>query len=192
MALILIVLFLVLSVFLRVGIQWYRTNDFGLRAARLDAPLIEILPGIAFVLSFCVAFVVCFLGTFNRLTPLIELPILIRVFLFLIGLIGIAITVVSQNQMGDSWRIGVNKKETTDLKIHGLYARSRNPIYFGILLLWVGLCGTFIQPILILSAITCWVSIELIVRTTEEPYLQKVHGELFIKYVSRTNRYIPI
>ena len=55
MTLLLISLFLVLAVFMRVGIQWVRTKDLGLRAASLDAPLMEILPGTIFILSFCIA-----------------------------------------------------------------------------------------------------------------------------------------
>lgn len=94
--------------------------------------------------------------------------------------------------MGDSWRISVDQQETTELQTDGLYARSRNPIYFGLLLFWVGICGTFVQPLLILAAIICWICIELIVRKIEEPYLHKTHGEISAEYVRRTNRYLPI
>lgn len=189
MALLLITLFLVLAVFMRVGIQWYRTNDLGLRAASLNAPLIEILPGTIFILSFCVALVICTLGYLEMISPIVVLPNLFRWLSFALGLIGIAITVISQNQMGDSWRIGVDQQETTDLKTNGLYRRSRNPIYFGILLFWIGLCGTFFQPILMVSAVICWSCIELIVRKIEEPYLMKIHGDAFTQYAKRTQRY---
>ena len=189
MALLLILLFLLFAVFLRIAVQWFRTNDLGLRTASLNSPLIEILPGTIFILSFCVALVISALGFFETLSPVMVLPNLIRWLFFALGLIGIAITVVSQNQMGDSWRIGVDQQETTDLKTNGLYARSRNPIYFGILLFWIGLCGTFVQPILLASATICWICIELIVRRIEEPYLLRIHGEAFTRYVDRTKRY---
>lgn len=192
MTLLLITLFLVLAVFMRVGIQWVRTKDLGLRTASLDAPLIEILPGTIFVLSFCVALAIALFGFYGKLAPVMELPLMLQWFSFALGLSGILITVISQYQMGDSWRIGVDQQETTELQTDGLYARSRNPIYFGLLLFWVGICGTFVQPLLILAAIVCWICIELIVRKIEEPYLHKTHGEIFAEYVRRTNRYLPI
>lgn len=89
---------------------------------------------------------------------------------FFIALSGIIVTVVSQLQMGDSWRIGVDQQESTTLITNGLYARSRNPIYFGILLFWIGLSITFPHPLLFISAFVCWLCIELIVRKIEEPY----------------------
>ena len=189
MALLLISLFLFFAVFLRIAVQWYRTNDLGLRAASLNAPLMEIFPGTIFVLSFCVALVISALAFLEMLSPIVVLPNLIRWLFFAVGLIGITTAVISQNQMGDSWRIGVDQQETTDLKTNGLYARSRNPIYFGILLFWIGLCGTFVQPILLASAAVCWICIELIVRKIEEPYLVRIHGDAFTQYAKRTKRY---
>lgn len=192
MTLLLITLFLVLAVFMRAGIQWVRTKDLGLRTASLDAPPIEILPGTIFVLSFCVALAVALFGFYGKLAPVMELPLILQWLSFALGLSGILITVISQYQMGDSWRIGVDQQETTELKTQGLYARSRNPIYFGLLLFWVGICGTFVHALLMMAAIICWICIELIVRKIEEPYLHKTHGEMFVEYVRSTNRYLPI
>lgn len=189
MALILIILFLVLVVFFRMATQWFRTGDFGLRAASLDAPLIEILPGIVFVLSFASALVLITLGKFGYIAAMTRFPDFVEWIFFALGLIGIVITVISQHQMGDSWRIGVDQTETTTLKIHGFYARSRNPIYFGILLFWVGLSVTFPHPLLWLCAVVCWCCIEVIVRKIEEPYLQRLHGDQFDTYMKNTNRY---
>ncbi len=189
MALILIILFLVLAVILRASMQRFRTGDFGLRAASLDAPLVEILPGTLFILSFASALVLITLGELTHITPITEFSNIIEWLFFALGVTGVAITVVSQHQMGDSWRIGVDQTETTPLKTNGLYARSRNPIYFGILLFWIGLCGTFPHPILWFCAVICWCCIEVIVRKIEEPYLKRLHGEQFKVYLSNTNRY---
>lgn len=189
MALILIISFLVLAVVLRAATQRIRTGDFGLRAASLDAPLVEILPGTLFVLSFASALVLITLGEFGYIMPIANFPYFIGWLFFALGATGIAITLISQHQMGDSWRIGVDQTETTKLKTYGLYARSRNPIYFGILLFWVGLCGTFPHPLLWLCAVICWCCIEVIVRKIEEPYLKRLHGDQFDTYLENTNRY---
>ena len=189
MALTLIILFLVFSVVLRAAMQRFRTGDFGLRAAPLNAPLIEILPGTLFVLSFATALVLITLGELSHVTPITKFSNTIEWLFFTLGLTGVVITVVSQHQRGDSWRIGVDQTETTTLKTSGLYARSRNPIYFGILLFWIGLCGLFPHPLLWLCAVICWCCIEVIVRKIEEPYLRRLHGEQFDTYLENTNRY---
>jgi len=192
MALTLIILFLVFAVVLRAAIQRFQTGDFGLRAASVDAPLFEILPGTLFILSFASALVLITLGEFSYIAPIIRLPYFIEWLFFGLGVTGVVIAVVSQHQMGDSWRIGVDQTETTKLKIGGLYSRSRNPIYFGILVFWVGLCGTFPHPLLWLCAVICWCCIEVIVRKIEEPYLKKLHGEQFETYLDNANRYLPL
>lgn len=191
MALTLIILFLVFAVVLRAAMQRFRTGDFGLRAAPLDAPLIEIVPGTLFILSFATALILINLGTLGNTVPITKTPDYVEWLFFALGVTGIMITIISQHQMGDSWRIGVDQEETTTLKIKGLYARSRNPIYFGILLFWIGLCGLFVHPFLWLCAAVCWCCIEVIVRKIEEPYLSKMHGDQYRAYLENTNRYLP-
>lgn len=192
MSLLLISSFLFFAVIMRICIQRFHTGDFGVRIASPKAPLIEILPGTVFVFSFTFALLIIVLNRVEVLSSVHKLSNIIRWGGFMIGAIGILFTVVSQHQMGDSWRIGVDSDETTMLKTGGLYARSRNPIYFGILLFWIGLSITFVHPLLWLCAMVCWICIEIIVRKIEEPYLEKVHDKLFLDYVERTNRYLPI
>lgn len=190
-SLILISAFLLLAVLGRSFIQYRRNGDFGIRTAALDAPWIEILPGAIFVLTFCVAFALVLFG-FVKGTPFLYTPtITLQLVGFLIGICGIVVTMVSQFQMGDSWRIGVDQQETTPLIKHGIYARSRNPIYFGIFLFWIGICITFPQILLWACALICWICIEVIVRKIEEPYLMKVHGDDYSAYMRNTNRYKP-
>jgi protein-S-isoprenylcysteine O-methyltransferase Ste14 len=107
----------------------------------------------------------------------------------LLGFFGIVITLVAQLQMGRSWRIGVDQNEETQLMVNGLYSKSRNPIYFGILLYWLAICLCFTHPAMWACATICWISIELIVRKIEEPYLKRVHGDTFNRYCLRSNRY---
>ncbi|RYZ56324.1 MAG: DUF1295 domain-containing protein [Sphingobacteriales bacterium] len=48
-------------------------------------------------------------------------------------------TVVAQHQMGKSWRIGIDQEHRTELKVSGLFAVSRNPIFLGMIVTLVGL-----------------------------------------------------
>ncbi len=192
MSLILMIVFLFFAIGMRVLVQRIKTGDFGVRVASHDAPLVEILPGSIFVLTFCVALVLVVLGHLGSIIADFDFPLWTRWSAFVLGLSGVLVTVLSQHQMGDAWRIGVDQEEVTELKTRGVYARTRNPIYFGILLFWIGLCLTFSNLWLWLCAGVCWVCIELIVRKIEEPYLEKVHGESFRDYATKTNRYLPV
>jgi protein-S-isoprenylcysteine O-methyltransferase Ste14 len=190
-SLILISSFLLLAVLGRSFVQYKRNGDFGIRAASRNAPLVEILPGAIFVVTFCLGFGLILFGYLGRVPPIFVPSTPFQLLGSLIGACGIAVTLLSQIQMGDSWRIGVDQKERTSLITHGIYAKSRNPIYFGIFLLWIGVCITFPHILLWACAFVCWICIEVIVRKIEEPYLKNVHGDDLLKYLSNTNRYIP-
>src|SRR5210317_1460959 len=47
-------------------------------------------------------------------------------------------TSIAQYQMSTSWRIGIDYKEKTDLILHGLFKYSRNPIFLGVLISYLG------------------------------------------------------
>lgn len=191
MSLILMSVFIILCVVLRACVQYKKTGDHGLRPASLNSPLIEVIPGTIFIMSFLLAFSLAVINELEIIQYDFVFPRILRILGFIVGLTGIGITVVSQMDMGDSWRIGVDQKEITDLKTKGIYEKTRNPIYFGIFVFWLGLVITFPNVLLWLCALVCWLCIELIVRKIEEPYLQKIHGKKYENYINNTNRYIP-
>lgn len=175
----------------RILIAFYQTGDHGVRVARRGAPLIEIVPGTIFVLSFVCSIGLLLAPVFFSFHVATVAPTLEWMAVGLGGL-GIVVTLTAQLQMGQSWRIGVDPGETTSLVTHGLYAKSRNPIYFGIALYWVGMSISFPHWGMWLCALLSWISIEVIVRKIEEPYLRRLHGEKFDAYVERTNRYLIV
>ena len=182
--------FILFAVIGRIAIQFWYTGDHGVRLANSSAPLAAKVPGLMFVLSFLVSTVLTVLYDVELVHADIIAPSVVSLNAAVIGFIGIAVVVIAQVQMGRSWRIGVQQSESTDLISSGLYSKSRNPIYFGILLYWVAMCVTLPQPAIWLCAAICWLSIELIVRTIEEPYLQRVHGAAFEDYCRTTRRYL--
>jgi protein-S-isoprenylcysteine O-methyltransferase Ste14 len=56
----------------------------------------------------------------------------------LIALVGFALAVVAQQTMGQSWRIGVDPTERTDLITHGVFAWVRNPIFTAMIIAQAG------------------------------------------------------
>lgn len=189
MALTLSLSFLLLAVAGRIAMQFYHTGDHGVRFAKPSAGLSEILPGSFFVLCFAAHLLLILLNVGGLFDMRISVPEWLQVSGLITGLSGIAVTLLAQWQMGEAWRIGVDKQEETELITHGLYARSRNPIYFGIFVYWIGISIVFPHPLMWTCAIACVVCIHVIVRSMEEPYLSALHGAAFENYSSRTNRY---
>jgi protein-S-isoprenylcysteine O-methyltransferase Ste14 len=101
-----------------------------------------------------------------------------------IGWIGIA-----QAQMSASFRMGIDSSEKTTLIRHGLFSRSRNPIYLGLL---AGISGFFLVAPNALSFgafVAAWIGIKVQVRLEEE-YLLSKHGDAFREYRAEVGRWI--
>ena len=60
------------------------------------------------------------------------------IFAAIVALIGAALVVVAQVQMGRAWRIGVRVGDAPLFVSHGLFRFSRNPIFVGMMLIGLG------------------------------------------------------
>jgi protein-S-isoprenylcysteine O-methyltransferase Ste14 len=109
----------------------------------------------------------------------------------IIATAGIAATVYAQLDMGDSWRIGVDQRETTTLVHTGVFGRIRNPIYSAMLTFGAGIA--LVTPNVVAGAALALlaVTIELQVRLVEEPYLLRTHGDSYRAYTTRVGRFVP-
>ena len=192
MPLLLAITFLLVVVAGRIIMQYKLTGDHGIRLASIQGPLTESIPGSVFVFTFVASTALTVLNAAGHFPVEWQLPALLQQFGAITGFTGIVIASIAQQQMRESWRIGVDPAEATPLVTLGLYARSRNPIYFGILLYWVGLAICFAHPAMWILAISSWLSIEMVVRKIEEPYLFRIHGEQYTEYHQRTHRYLPL
>lgn len=115
--------------------------------------------------------------------------------LFLAGLavtvVGAGLTLVAQQAMGRSWRVGVDHNETTDLVRTGMFAFVRNPIFTAVILTATGLALIAPNPVAIAAVLFLVAAIELQVRAVEEPYLLTVHGDTYLDYARTVGRFIP-
>ena len=96
---------------------------------------------------------------------------------------------IAQVQMSASFRMGIDSSEKTALIRHGLFSRSRNPIYLGIL---AAVCGFFLMAPNVLSfgaTVAAILAIPVQVRLEEE-YLLSKHGEAYREYQSTVRRWI--
>jgi protein-S-isoprenylcysteine O-methyltransferase Ste14 len=110
-----------------------------------------------------------------------------------VGLIMIHISLIwigiAQFQMSDSWRIGIDEKNKTELVTIGIFSISRNPIFFGMILSVLGLFMIVPTALSFCLLVTTYFIIQIQIRL-EEDFLEKQHGQEYINYKLKTRRLI--
>jgi len=97
--------------------------------------------------------------------------------------------IIAQYQMGQSWRIGIDEANKTELKQVGFFGLSRNPIFLGML---VSLLGIFLVLPNIVTAV-CMVSSYLLIQIQvrlEEDFLLNQHGTAYTAYKKKVRRWL--
>jgi protein-S-isoprenylcysteine O-methyltransferase Ste14 len=122
-------------------------------------------------------------------------PALCEVWVQTVGIVvatvGIAATVYAQLEMGDSWRIGVDQRETTTLVHTGVFRRIRNPIYAAMSTFGIGIALVTPNVAAWAGVILLVATVELQVRRVEEPYLLRTHGDAYRAYAASVGRFVP-
>ncbi|MDP2316305.1 MAG: isoprenylcysteine carboxylmethyltransferase family protein [Pseudomonadota bacterium] len=118
-----------------------------------------------------------------------DAPMVLRSGGLLAALVGLAVVLAAQAQMGASWRIGIDS-EPTALVARGLYRWVRHPIYTGLLAMLVGVAA--LTP----SAWTLmgggWIaSLIALQARLEDTHLFQQHGASWLAWASRTGRLVP-
>ena len=108
-----------------------------------------------------------------------------------VTLIGVLLTFAAQYSMGESWRIGVDADERTELVTDGAFRLVRNPIFTAMLITATGLAMIIPNVISILGLVALFVALEIQVRLVEEPYLRTVQGDQYRAYAQSTGRFAP-
>ncbi|RDI65826.1 methyltransferase family protein [Nocardia pseudobrasiliensis] len=108
-----------------------------------------------------------------------------------IAVAGIAATLGCQLAMGNSWRIGVDEQERTALVTTGIFGVIRNPIFAAILLTAFGLTLMVPNVLSVAGLILLTITVELLVRAVEEPYLRRAHPRDYLDYAGRVGRFVP-
>lgn len=97
--------------------------------------------------------------------------------------------VIAQHHMKQSWRIGIDDKNKTELITKGLFSVSRNPIFLGMILSTAGIFLIIPNAITFFVAATSYVVIQIQIRLEEE-YLQSTHGTAYSNYKQKVKRLI--
>lgn len=176
----------------RSWLQYRRTGSSGFRGISGRPGSLEWLAGIGFLAATIAGVAAPLLQWIGVVSPIqvLHMPWL-QATGTVLAVAGIAATVYSQLDMGDSWRIGVDPGESTALVRHGVFAWVRNPIFTAMLTFAAGI--TLMTPNLpALAAFGVLLgTIELQVRVVEEPYLVGVHGDTYRQYRRAVGRFLP-
>jgi protein-S-isoprenylcysteine O-methyltransferase Ste14 len=108
-----------------------------------------------------------------------------------LGLMHLALILifVAQQNLANSWRIGIDSSNKVNLVTHGLFAISRNPIFLCVILTFLGLfliIPNVLTAIILVSGI---IVIQVQVRL-EEAFLLNELGEEYKKYLSTVKRWL--
>jgi protein-S-isoprenylcysteine O-methyltransferase Ste14 len=176
----------------RMWLQYRRTGDTGFRGFSGHTGFIQQLGSVFLVLAATLPAVAAVAARFGAAPAFGAMnTVLINRGGLLLALLGFIIVIVAQLQMRDSWRVGVDGRETTALVTTGLFDMMRNPIYTGSFL---AIAGVFLMVPNLLSAVALALSVpglEIQVRRVEEPYLLRTHGDSYQAYARRVGRFIP-
>ena len=105
-----------------------------------------------------------------------------------LGFGGLAMAFIGQQQMGNSWRTGIDENLKTKLVTHGLFKYSRNPIYLALMISLMGFFFMAPNAVSLCCLATAYPSVEIKIRF-EEMHLEQVHGEEFNKYKKAVGRW---
>ena len=106
------------------------------------------------------------------------------------GLLALSLVLVwvAQSQMANSWRIGIDEKNKTELVTSGLFSFSRNPIFLGVMIANIGLLLIIPNAFTLLIVSLSMVSINTQIRL-EEAFLKSSHGEKYQDYLNQVRRW---
>jgi protein-S-isoprenylcysteine O-methyltransferase Ste14 len=177
---------------MRVALQLRRTGSTGLHGLPPGAGPWEWIAGGMFIAGLLMGGAAPILALLGILEPI---PALDGPAGHVVGVVlavgGIALTFAAQLAMGDSWRVGVDPDERTELVTGGPFRLVRNPIYSAMLPTVLGLVLMVPSALALAAIVTLFIGLELQVRRVEEPYLLKAHGDVYAAYAFRVGRFVP-
>ncbi len=118
----------------------------------------------------------------------IKVPEFLKWVSLILWVSGFLLLFIGRFGLGDSFRIG-SPKESTQLKINGLFRFSRNPMYLGVYATLLAAVFYTLNPILFCIGVFV-AAVHHKIVLAEEQHLRKVFGEEYMKYCSRVRRYL--
>lgn len=191
-ALVLFGLYLLLAFVVRSVLQKRSTGATGFKGVSGAPGSAEWFGGILFVVAIVLGLLAPVLAVAGVSGPIDEIDgttaHAVGLVLYSVGLVG---TLGAQSAMGNSWRIGVDESERTDLVTDGPFSLVRNPIFSAMIPAGLGLALMAPNVVAVAGFLALILALELQTRIVEEPYLLRVHGDAYRTYARRVGRFAP-
>ncbi len=110
---------------------------------------------------------------------------------WLLLIISLVFVWFAQGNMRESWRIGIDEENKSELITDGFFSFSRNPIFLGIMIANTGLFLVLPNAFTLLVVALSTVSINTQIRLEEE-FLFKEFGSQYAQYQAKVNRWFTI
>jgi protein-S-isoprenylcysteine O-methyltransferase Ste14 len=104
-------------------------------------------------------------------------------------IIGLTFVFIAQLQMKSTWRIGLDHEQKSELVSTGLFRLSRNPIYLGLMISFVGFFLLAPNALSVCFVVIMYISLEMKIRF-EEAYLDDNHTDDYKLYKQKVRRWI--
>ena len=114
----------------------------------------------------------------------------LRIILFVIGIVLILEGIVLFFCADAGGKLQDDIKDNK-LKTNGSYKFVRNPCYVMFLLGNTGAILIAHNPVLLILPVLFWIEMTIVLKNTEEKWLQDLYGQEYVDYCKRVNRLIP-
>jgi protein-S-isoprenylcysteine O-methyltransferase Ste14 len=121
-------------------------------------------------------------------TSPIGVPTLVKWISLFLWIFGFMLLFIGRFGLGNSFRIGT-PKESTNLRIEGVYRFSRNPMYLGVYATVLASVLYTLNPIVLLLAVFV-IAVHHKIVLAEEEHMRKAFGQEYLDYCHRVRRYI--
>ncbi|MBR8536733.1 isoprenylcysteine carboxylmethyltransferase family protein [Carboxylicivirga sediminis] len=151
--------------------------------------------GKAYKIISAIAFVTIALNSFlpSAMQFLVSIEYLKSDIIVWIGLgllhLSFIIIFIAQRNMANEWRIGIDNENEVNLITKGLFGISRNPIFLGVLIVFVGMFLIIPNAVTLVILISGFIVIQVQVRLEEEFLLTSL-GDEYIEYMTKVNRWL--
>ena len=150
-------------------------------------PILGVGP--LYVITIVLITIISIIFSATRFIPVITFTNMRWIFI-LIGILcfAIGITLWLRAVIIDKLDTHIIKNE---LVTTGVYAYVRNPVYSAFMFVCTGVLLIYGNLVLLLLPIIYWGFMTVLMKSTEEKWLEDLYGQEYIQYLRRVNRCIP-
>ena len=150
-------------------------------------PILGVGP--LYVITIVLITIISIIFSATRFIPVITFTNMRWIFI-LIGILcfAIGITLWLRAVIIDRLDAHIIKNE---LVTTGVYAYVRNPVYSAFMFVCTGVLMIYGNLVLLLLPIIYWGFMTVLMKSTEEKWLEDLYGQEYIQYLQRVNRCIP-